>query len=221
MLTTQMPVAVHLPENAEERTEVLQGPMNTNTYLQVVNVHLTGAHLGKGRMSYQVQRIREWIDSLPENQPWILAGSFDLLPASDHPARLSLEEDTRNRSQKGYVSRANPYLGMPNPLEILYEHYQEAFQDSEDPAPYTYKPSDLLAADRKIDHVFHGGPVKILEATVLREFPHLSNHLPIRIEFSLFEGRNIQTADRPLQRLEQSASDNEESIPENPAPETP
>ncbi|MBK9647938.1 MAG: hypothetical protein IPO67_22745 [Deltaproteobacteria bacterium] len=139
--------------------------------LWVGNVHLSAFSRGDGTLQAQVQRLCEQLQTFPPEQPWILAGDFNLLPLGDDPARLGKD--------------AAEYTDDPNPLAALTKLAQEAFAAPLAAEARTYIPYGG-AADRKIDHVFTGGPVEVLSAEVERRFDALSDHRPLVVRVRVF-----------------------------------
>jgi endonuclease/exonuclease/phosphatase family metal-dependent hydrolase len=106
------------------------------------------------------------MDARPKDQPWILAGDFNLLPPGDDPGRLAAEGDA--------------YRDPVNPMEALLKDYRDIFGDAQlDPMNRTYLPFGFPEPDRKIDYVLVGGPIEVIEAKVLREHAAISDHLPL------------------------------------------
>ncbi len=134
--------------------------------LQVANTHLSAFSHGDGTLAKQVAVLRAWMASHPPEQPWILAGDLNLLPPGDDPHRLSTESAL--------------YADTHNPIEAILPAFQEAFADPLAAAARTYLPFGATEPDRKIDYVFVGGPVEVLDAVVLRQHD-LSDHLPVKV----------------------------------------
>ena len=126
---------------------------------------------GDGTLNKQITQIEAWIESIPDGQPWILAGDFNLLPPGDTASRLGKD--------------AELYADAENPIERLTQKYKHAFPDLLSPSARTYLPFGAGEPDRKIDYVFYGGPIEIQSATVLREASAISDHLPLEISFRL------------------------------------
>lgn len=135
--------------------------------LWVGNVHLSAFSRGDGTLQAQVERLCAVIQALPPDQPWILAGDFNLLPVGDDPRRLG--------------EHAAEYTDDPNPLAALTALAREAFPAPLAPESRTYIPFGG-AADRKIDHVFTGGPVEVLQAEVETRYDALSDHRPLVVQ---------------------------------------
>ena len=134
--------------------------------LAVAVTHLSAFSFGDGTLEKQVAALGTWMKARPKGQPWILAGDFNLLPPGDDPGRLEQESEL--------------YADAENPVEQLLPKFRELFGDQQlDPAVRTYLPFGAEDPDRKIDYVFVGGPLTVLDATVHREHKLLSDHLPI------------------------------------------
>jgi len=146
-------------------------PVQGGGVLKVANTHLSAFSFGDGTLDKQVDTLAAWMDSHPPDQPWLLAGDFNLLPPTDDPERLAL-------SRPLYASAGD------NPLRKLIPRFQVAL-DTADPALRTYLPHGSAAADRTIDYIFYGGPLSLEGAGVLREKHALSDHLPLWADFRL------------------------------------
>lgn len=132
--------------------------------------HLSAFSHGDGTLEKQVAKLLEWIDARGSDEPWILAGDLNLLPPEDTPERLG--ED-----QIYYSNKSNPILPL-----MKYNH---AFPDKLSVASRTYLPFSAQFPDRKIDYVFYGGPLELIEASVLSQYSDISDHLPIKARFRL------------------------------------
>ncbi len=141
--------------------------------LAVADTHLSAFSFGDGTLGRQVKALGDWMGSRPEGQPWILAGDFNLLPPGDDPSRLTSEREL--------------YADSDNPVEALLPRFQEVADDPLAPEWRTYLPFGASEPDRKIDYVFYGGPLRLVEAEVLRDASHISDHLPIRVVFELVD----------------------------------
>lgn len=135
--------------------------------LAIAVTHLSAFSHGDGTLAKQVGALRAWIDARAPGQPWILAGDLNLLPPGDDAARLG---------PSGAL-----YADASNPILALLPTEKEALGDQLDPANRTYLPFAAVEPDRKIDYVFYGGPLEVVEARVLREHSALSDHLPIQV----------------------------------------
>ena len=135
-----------------------------NMHLHVATTHLSAFSFGDGTLDKQVDKLLNWIQSLPPNAPWILAGDFNLLPPTDDPNRL---EDGEKY-----------YQGNSNPLQKLSQKYKNAITSEN----YTYQPFGQKP-DRKIDYVFYGGPISMIESSVISS--DTSDHLPMCVKFVL------------------------------------
>jgi len=134
--------------------------------LAVAVTHLSAFSFGDGTLEKQVAQLKAWMAARPEGQPWILAGDFNLLPPGDDKNRLVVESDL--------------YADTANPIEAVIPQFNELFGDQQlDPSVRTYLPFGATEPDRKIDYVFIGGPLTVLDARVMREHSAVSDHLPV------------------------------------------
>ena len=147
-------------------------PIEGGGILRVANTHLSAFSHGDGTLAKQVAVLKAWMDAQPPDQPWILAGDFNLLPPGDDPARLATE--------------SNLYRDATNPIEALLPEFREAFVEvfgtALAPAARSYQPFGQQP-DRKIDYLFFGGPLEVCSAEVLAS--DLSDHLPLMATFQL------------------------------------
>ncbi len=138
--------------------------------LAVAVTHLSAFSRGDGTLEKQVGKLVEWIEARPEGQPWVLAGDFNLLPPGDDKSRLG-------------EGSAALYAEAVNPISALIPKYRTALADQLAPENRTYVPFGEQVANRKIDYVFYGGPLEVVEARVLPEHHALSDHLPMWVTF--------------------------------------
>ena len=150
-------------------TSQLHAPGST-TPIQIGVTHLSAFSKGDGTMAKQVAKLMEWVDSLPPNTPWILAGDFNLLPPQDSPSRLG--EDSQL------------YAETDNPIAPLMK-YKMAFPEMMSQAAFSYLPFGASEPDRKIDYLFYGGPLEVVDAEVLTSANQISDHLPLRVKFKM------------------------------------
>ncbi len=142
-----------------------------NMPLVVGVTHLSAFSYGDGTLSGQIEALDKWMSTKPANQPWILAGDFNLLPPGDSPKRLG--------------ESAKLYAEKDNPLSTIIPKYKTAFQNQLAPENRTYLPFGAEKPDRKIDYIFYGGPIKLVDSKVLLEQSPHSDHLPLWAKFKL------------------------------------
>ena len=135
--------------------------------LAVAVTHLSAFSFGDGTLAAQVAALDAWMAARPAGQPWILAGDMNLLPTGDDKARLTTERDL--------------YADSASPIDPLLAKYKELMGNERQLAPEnrTYLPFGAAEPDRKIDYVFVGGPIEVLDARVMREHAAISDHLPV------------------------------------------
>lgn len=133
--------------------------------LAIANTHLSAFSFGDGTHEQQVAVLKQWIESRPADQPWILAGDMNLLPPGFDKAGLAVESDL--------------YADEKNPIELLLPAQTEVLGDQLAPENRTYLPFGQPVPDRKIDYVFIGGPIQVRAARVMSEHSEISDHLPI------------------------------------------
>ena len=146
----------------------LDGQIGT---LKIAVTHLSAFSHGDGTLDKQVAQLKEWMESQPPDQAWILAGDFNLLPPNDYLPRL--KED------------AELYSDAKNPIEALIPKFKTAFVEHLAAKNYTYLPFGAKEPDRKIDYIFYGGPIEIKSALILRYASDISDHLPLKITFQI------------------------------------
>jgi len=136
--------------------------------LAVAVTHLSAFSFGDGTLAAQVGALDDWMAARPEGQPWILAGDMNLLPTGDDKSRLAVERDL--------------YADAASPIDPLLSRYREVLGNDRQllEENRTYLPFGASEPDRKIDYMFVGGPLEVLEARVMREHTAISDHLPIQ-----------------------------------------
>ncbi len=138
-------------------------PVEGGLPLRVGNTHLSAFSRGDGTLGRQVGVLSGWAGS---GRRFLLGGDFNMLPPGDDPGRLA--------------GGSESYADAENPLATLLEAHDEVSgKGLLDPAWRTYLPFGAGQPDRKIDYLFHGRDVEVLEARVLAEHDSISDHLPI------------------------------------------
>lgn len=135
--------------------------------LAVAVTHLSAFSRGDGTLDAQIDALVEWIEARPEGQPWVLAGDFNLLPPGYDKSQLAPE-------------KAALYNDEQNPIEKMIPRFDTIIEDHLAAENATYVAAGETKGDRKIDYVFVGGPIEVLEAGVVAEHHALSDHLPMR-----------------------------------------
>lgn len=140
-------------------------PVEGAAPLRIGNTHLSAFSHGDGTLAKQVAVLDRWMS---RGERFVLAGDFNLLPPGDESTRLG---------EDGVL-----YADDRNPLEDLLPARREAFSPSwlADEAR-TYLPYGAELPDRKIDYVFVGDTMEVVEARVYREYSALSDHLPVLV----------------------------------------
>lgn len=136
--------------------------------LSLMNVHLSAFSFGDGTLERQVAVLdRLCAERERAGVPWLLAGDFNALPPWDTAARLD-------------PAHAAEYSDTSPPLAPMFARWQSPLPRDADPARLgTYVPFGAAAADRVIDHVFHGAGVTVVEHRVRTGVGHVSDHLPL------------------------------------------
>ena len=145
---------------------------NKNRQLHVATVHLSAFSFGDGTLDKQIDQLVAWIQGIPPNHAWILAGDFNLLPPNDNPNRL---ED----GEKYYDAVKNPILKLTSKYNYVFQG-----KAPDDESTFTYQPFGQKP-DRKIDFMFYGGSIAVVDAEVISS--DISDHLPIFAKFVLKE----------------------------------
>lgn len=135
--------------------------------LAVAVTHLSAFSRGDGTLQKQVDALVQWIEARPEGQPWVLAGDFNLLPPGFDKSKLSAE-------------KAALYNDATNPLDAMIPRFKTVIADHLAPENATYYAVGSATGDRKIDYMFVGGPIEVLEGQVVGEYHPISDHVPIR-----------------------------------------
>jgi len=134
--------------------------------IRVGNTHLSAFSHGDGTLAKQVAVLDRWMS---RGERFVLAGDFNLLPPGDDAARLG---------EDGAL-----YADDRNPMEALLPARRDAFSPAllAEPAR-TYLPFGAAEPDRKIDYVFVGEDIEVVEVKVFREYSELSDHLPVWVK---------------------------------------
>lgn len=128
--------------------------------------HLSAFSQGDGTLDKQVAQLVAWIEARAPDQPWILAGDFNMLPPGDDPQRLDPEQ-------------AAYYADATNPIEQMIPKYRTVWTELLADGSRTFVPHGSKTPDRKIDYVFIGGPIEVVERRVDTTLIGVSDHLPM------------------------------------------
>jgi endonuclease/exonuclease/phosphatase family metal-dependent hydrolase len=146
-------------------------PVEGELPLRVGNTHLSAFSRGDGTLGRQVDVLERWVGS---GRRFLLGGDFNLLPPGDDAARL-------DGGSESYADSNNPLAAL------LPAHAEVSGEGLLEPAWRTYLPFGAEQPDRKIDYVFHGQDLEVLEARVLAEHDAISDHLPIFVRLKIKE----------------------------------
>lgn len=140
--------------------------------LRVGNTHFSAFSRGDGTLGRQVARTAAWMRRDPA---FLLGGDLNLLPTGDDPARLS-------RDRENYADHGNP-------LDRLTSEFRDISGAAvADPSWRTYLPYGADAPDRRLDYLFAGPRLEVLEACVLDRYSDISDHLPVRARVRVIPG---------------------------------
>lgn len=177
--------------NLKRALQWVSMPVEGGPPLRVGNTHLSAFSKGDGTLAEQVAVLDGF---MARDESFLMAGDLNLLPPGDDPGRLGKD--------------AGLYADAENPIAPLLSRYAEvAGPDWLEPSDRTYLPFGSSEPDRRLDYVFHGRQVHLVEARVLAEVAHLSDHLPLLV--------TVQVGGSP------PASPPEVPTPEEPATEEP
>jgi len=165
-------IAAFYPKRAVLETSFM---MANGKKLTVFNTHLDAFSKGDNTLFLQVNSLLSKINS-NSNEPFIVAGDFNLLPPGENPERLAFW-------QEEYPADAI------NPARLLFKKLKPALTVlgyRKNPKHYnTYIPPLIDEADRWIDYVFVSENIKVISYRVLQLHPPLSDHHPILVELEL------------------------------------
>ncbi|MEE2750605.1 MAG: endonuclease/exonuclease/phosphatase family protein [Myxococcota bacterium] len=152
--------------NLKRALLALEVPVVGEAPLRLGNTHLSAFSQGDGTLGRQVGVLRDW---MARSERVLLAGDFNALPPGDDRTRLPDD--------------GHHYADETEPLEALAASFSEVSGSSILSSDwYTYLPFGADAPDRKIDHIFYGKEIEVLEARVLSEYSDISDHLPIWVK---------------------------------------
>ncbi len=150
--------------NLKRALLALPVPLRGGGILQAGNTHFSAFSRGDGTLGRQVAAAAAWMRRDPA---FLLGGDLNLLPSGDDPARL-----TRDREN---------YTDLGNPLDRLTTEFRDISGDAvADPAWRTYLPFGADQPDRRLDYLFAGRRLEVLDACVLPGCEDISDHLPLR-----------------------------------------
>ncbi len=142
--------------------------------LRVGTTHLSAFSRGDGTLPRQVAVVRAWMRRGPG---FLLGGDFNLLAPGDTPSRLT-------RDQQNYADHGDP-------MAKLVGEFQDISKDAvADPDWRTYLPYGAGAPDRRLDYLFTGARLEVIEACVLSQFDDVSDHRPVWARLRLIPGKD-------------------------------
>ncbi len=147
-------------------------PLRDGGALRVGNTHFSAFSRGDGTLGRQVAHAAAWMRRDPTH---LLGGDLNLLPTGDEPSRLS-------RDRENYADHGNP-------LDRLTREFRDVSGPAvADPAWRTYLPFGADAPDRRLDYLFAGSRLEVIEACVLHQHSDISDHLPVRARLRVIPG---------------------------------
>jgi endonuclease/exonuclease/phosphatase family metal-dependent hydrolase len=150
-------------------------PIEGGGAFRLFDTHLSAFSRKDGTLPKQLSQISAEVDkAVASGQPWMLGADLNSLPPGDDPARLGEDQ---------------ALYEVPSPLASLYDAYTAAIpleEHSRDPGPWrTYLPFGASVPDRAIDHIFHGGPLRMHGVSVVQDVRDVSDHVPLIFDFEL------------------------------------
>ncbi len=145
-------------------------PLEGGGSLRLGTTHLSAFSYGDGTLAGQVAQLKAWMS---EEETWILAGDYNMLPPGDDDSRLTQETQLFGDTVNPILEIVPTFATAVPPEEMLEPEWR------------TYLPFGTSEPDRKIDYIQHGPELTVVEVEVHREYSHISDHLPIRIVFRL------------------------------------
>ena len=153
---------------------------------------------------------------LPATEPTI-----DLFIEGKTRSELRSHASTHNNSTEVFTPMDYVQRSSNNPVDVLFEAgFHEIFQDPLAPENRTYLSYGTSEPDRKIDYVFIGGPIHLLEAQVIRgEALEISDHLPIRAKFVVGDAPAAPEPEPVMETAPEPLLDGVQDPGMDPAPE--
>lgn len=151
-------------------------PLSDGRRLSLMNTHLAAFSRGDGTLPAQIAAVADRVDDAQlRNEIAIVGGDFNALPPGDDPSRLGSDADL--------------YRDEGWPISLLFDRLQSAVpaeaHEDEPERWRTWLPHGEETAQRALDHVFATPGIELLDTMVASGVHHLSDHLPIRLEYSI------------------------------------
>jgi len=139
-------------------------PIEGGDSIRIGNTHLSAFSHGDGTLGHQAGVLSGWMGS---DENWLLGGDFNMLPPSDDPARLGEEG-------------LSTYADSDNPIAILDPTNRDVSRDDLASEEWrTYLSFGSSQPDRRLDYLFVGDRLEVVDARVMSEHSDISDHLPI------------------------------------------
>ncbi len=154
-------------------------PLSNGKSVTILNTHLEAFPKETNIMERQIQALLSRLDTLTrQNQPWIIAGDFNLLPPGQS-ARLSPEHRGNHREPSELGSLYERYQGIPPLQDATGDQMRRCFT-------YTQKSGQARIPVRTLDYFFAAQTIKVHGYKVSsEEMIGVSDHLPLVAEFTL------------------------------------
>jgi endonuclease/exonuclease/phosphatase family metal-dependent hydrolase len=157
-------------------------PVANGEVLTILNTHLEAFPKNTNVMERQIRKVLERLDWLSaQDQPWILAGDFNLLPPGQSD-RLTPEARGIHREPSEIGAIYQRYDGLPAVAEAAGDQMQRFFT-------FTRRSGTHRIPARTLDYFFASPTVTVGRYSVQQEgMMEVSDHLPLIAEFTLPAG---------------------------------
>jgi endonuclease/exonuclease/phosphatase family metal-dependent hydrolase len=154
-------------------------PVANGKSVAILNTHLEGFPERTNVMEKQIKKVLERLQKLSlNNQPWIIAGDFNLLPPGQL-ARLTPEDRGHYRDPSELGPVYERYVGIPPISDSIGERMRHCFT-------FTKKSGSNRIPVRTLDYFFASPSVTVDRYSVSQEtMLDISDHLPLIADFTL------------------------------------
>jgi endonuclease/exonuclease/phosphatase family metal-dependent hydrolase len=154
-------------------------PVANEKSIAILNTHLEGFPTRTNIMERQIKKVLEQLQRLSrQNQPWIIAGDFNLLPPGQS-ARLTPEDRGHHHDPSELGPVYERYVGLPPISDATGGRMRRCFT-------FTKKSGSNRIPVRTLDYFFASPSVTVDRYSVSQEsMLDISDHLPLIADFTL------------------------------------
>ena len=141
--------------------------------LTVMNTHFDAFAQGSDTMQQQVSYLQRLLtDKNDNNESWIIAGDFNLLPPGQY--------ENMDATGRSFYQPDSEFTRIYNQFNVIPSIDQANGADAKEWFTYFPNRSEVTAPDRTLDYFVYSNNMRVNKAEVLQQDTwHISDHLPM------------------------------------------